>query len=826
MKYWEFLIQKEGDETWLPLETQQVEILEGRYRVVAHTDRVNTPMEIRVSQLMTEEMPPRKRVRKRQGETNDAGLVVVMPYVHLKPGQWEVTCSSLNLMDDFMGEGWRYQVQLQVFPPTEEDWSSEWPVPNDAATLQTGGQNGGPSGVQSTLIENPAGADAIATQEDAPLIQAQAQLKDNLQRQGHVPDAADTPIDLSYRISLQQQAFLARRNQSMTITGQVQALVDAPQMQGASQLWLRLQNPETAQVIMEAHRPLSLDRLPADFKVKIQLPTNVRTRVVLGEVSLRSASVDGNEPAKILSSTAFTITAGIALLLDDIANRDLGEFEEEVSVVFGEADDAIAPTHSSEPNLVSPVLDPTHKNVVPAVGVVLPPKLDRNGHLPAEPAYSEPPELPSFPAAKTPPLIVSDAPAANRDIAGDASFEDTQTVTDTNQPPNESLSMPAADASRSRQPMVAQPAQFMGTSIEDDDLETSQIAALLEDIDGDLASQAPTMGDLEPPGVEGSLPESRTPHQRDRSHTRSAQTERTLLQPSAQDDDEATAEPPVLLTRAEQQRQARIQRQAEANVAFKSLKLKDHFWQRLSNLNRESHQEASQLSQNMKAAGVSPTASRSIEPAVPGISQPFQPTQPDEFSPNSEVVIYDDSPAAAPATDVRVNTPEESAALPIVASPDSLTPASFDSPAFDASKNRENPSAATNGVFSRSVPDEELPEMALPVISVPVGDLVAGDMVTITVRSQPSLYKPFIKLWMIDRQSRTLVGEPKLLTNLKPDALGYLETSADLRVPMGCLDVQIAAIAVDMATQQESNKAIVNRHVVPSRQSPSGLRNF
>ncbi|MEM9152169.1 MAG: hypothetical protein AAGB19_17175, partial [Cyanobacteria bacterium P01_F01_bin.3] len=121
---------------------------------------------------------------------------------------------------------------------------------------------------------------------------------------------------------------------------------------------------------------------------------------------------------------------------------------------------------------------------------------------------------------------------------------------------------------------------------------------------------------------------------------------------------------------------------------------------------------------------------------------------------------------------------------------------------------------------------EDLPEMALPVISVPVGDLVAGDTVTITVRSQPSVYKPFIKLWMIDRQSRTLVGEAKLLTDLKPDALGYLETSTELRVPMGCLDVQIAAIAVDMATQQESNKAIVNRHVVPSRQSPPPLSNF
>ena len=273
MKYWEFLIQKEGDDTWLPLETQQVEILEGRYRVVAHTDRLNTPMEIKVSQLDTSQMPPKKRVRKRTGETNEAGLVVVVPYIHLKPGQWDLSCSSVNLMNDLSGEAWQYQVQLQVFAPTDEDWSSEWPVPTDSP------------GAHSRLIEAESTADVPPPIQDTPLVQAQAKLQDNLRRQGQSPPEEDTAaLDSIYQISLRQQAFLARRNQSMTIMGQVQALSDALPSQGASQLWLRLQNPETAKVIMEAHRPLSLERLPADFKVKIQLPTNVKTRVVLGEV--------------------------------------------------------------------------------------------------------------------------------------------------------------------------------------------------------------------------------------------------------------------------------------------------------------------------------------------------------------------------------------------------------------------------------------------------------------------------------------------------------------------------------------------------------------
>ncbi|MEO1620803.1 MAG: hypothetical protein AAFU53_07185, partial [Cyanobacteria bacterium J06632_3] len=139
---------------------------------------------------------------------------------------------------------------------------------------------------------------------------------------------------------------------------------------------------------------------------------------------------------------------------------------------------------------------------------------------------------------------------------------------------------------------------------------------------------------------------------------------------------------------------------------------------------------------------------------------------------------------------------------------------------------RRNRTDVSPGIPTAASLPEELPEMALPVITVPVGDLVAGSTVTVIVRTRPSLYKPFIKLWMIDRQSRTLVGEPQLLTNLRPDALGDLEASAELRVPMGCLDVQIAAIAVDMATQQESNKAIVNRHVIPANQRSTTDRSF
>ena len=37
MENWEFLLQKQGDKSWLPLESPTVEILEGQYRLASRT---------------------------------------------------------------------------------------------------------------------------------------------------------------------------------------------------------------------------------------------------------------------------------------------------------------------------------------------------------------------------------------------------------------------------------------------------------------------------------------------------------------------------------------------------------------------------------------------------------------------------------------------------------------------------------------------------------------------------------------------------------------------------------------------------------------------
>lgn len=113
MEYWEFLLQKEGDRTWQPIKSNRLQIEEGRYRVVAHSSRTNTDVEICVIYDSTEEVPPKRRSQKRSRRTNPEGLMVVIPFTYLKPGLWQLRCCG-DILSDFLGNSWQHAAQLQV----------------------------------------------------------------------------------------------------------------------------------------------------------------------------------------------------------------------------------------------------------------------------------------------------------------------------------------------------------------------------------------------------------------------------------------------------------------------------------------------------------------------------------------------------------------------------------------------------------------------------------------------------------------------------------------------------------------------------------------
>jgi hypothetical protein len=120
MSYWEFLLQKEGDRTWYPISTSEEYLEEGKYRIVAHSDRINADVEIRVTYNKIDGDKVLKRSQKRSRHTNGDGLIVILPFTYLYPGLWELRCYNGNLIDDFVGEAWKEKVNLQVLAKVVE----------------------------------------------------------------------------------------------------------------------------------------------------------------------------------------------------------------------------------------------------------------------------------------------------------------------------------------------------------------------------------------------------------------------------------------------------------------------------------------------------------------------------------------------------------------------------------------------------------------------------------------------------------------------------------------------------------------------------------
>jgi hypothetical protein len=114
MEHWQFLIQEQGARSWHILESPNLEILEGHYRVLARSNLPNTDVEVRVTHSSTESVQPTRRIFKRSRRTNSEGLMAVIPFTYFQAGVWELRCSG-DLMSDLLGKSWQYSVQVQVF---------------------------------------------------------------------------------------------------------------------------------------------------------------------------------------------------------------------------------------------------------------------------------------------------------------------------------------------------------------------------------------------------------------------------------------------------------------------------------------------------------------------------------------------------------------------------------------------------------------------------------------------------------------------------------------------------------------------------------------
>lgn len=114
---WIFLIQREGDRTWQPIQTPILEVEECRYRLIAQTNLSNLCVEVRINVEPFEAISVSEFRQTYFRRTNSEGLMMILPFTYFCAGLWELSCCG-DAMSELMGENWRVSQQIFSVPKT------------------------------------------------------------------------------------------------------------------------------------------------------------------------------------------------------------------------------------------------------------------------------------------------------------------------------------------------------------------------------------------------------------------------------------------------------------------------------------------------------------------------------------------------------------------------------------------------------------------------------------------------------------------------------------------------------------------------------------
>ncbi|GAB4378884.1 MAG: hypothetical protein Kow00121_31700 [Elainellaceae cyanobacterium] len=838
MAFWEFLLQKEGDRSWLPLESSKVEILEGRYRIVAHSDRSNVPVEIRVTHDATAEIPPMRRTQRRHSRTNKDGLVVVMPFTRLLPGIWDLRCAS-DVMADMLGEGWQHTVQLQVLSlevESGDDWDLDWQgaenmedaesmAPAAQAALQT--EVAAVSSVPASIEpeSKPAIPEPKILKPEVPAIVAAAETEALSEGQSGdrpmaetetlasnllplVPrsaaEAADTtvastetqaaeahseptksvelaasstasklpqpqtkqaalrePTALQYANSgiclrLGQETYVIQRDQPLTLMGQIE-LLDSQlvyDLLPVGALKVRLSDPQTSRILVDERQPLTAQRVPFPFTCQITLPKHYQTYLLLGELILYGDAPEApDQDPPILATQSFTVTTDLHELLDAIAN----DFAQ--SDLPAPKGSSASPQETGAQNVVflNPTKIPAQVQFRPSSQRPLPPQL----HPPDPAKLPRSPQLPAFSQTaanayqpKDPQDTLSTVESADKTVEVVAGSEfpiADEPIADEPVADEPVADEPVADELITE--VAAPSATTRETELQEVDTEIAEIIANAAETP-QAASKQPQATDTETAGLS---PFTAPQLIDDAPIPGWDRQEHSPQQQRSPDTTDRTPESPE-------------------DAAFRSLNLQERFWTRLQTL--VSERELFGWEDLMPADADSWTeAGQSSSAQMARVGQQGQPALGLDADLVSQEVM---------AEDELYSVPEPTADEP--------------------------PLSTTQERSVLVLPDEE--PIPVPQLEIRPNEPVAGDTLEILVRLPDLPTRLFVKLWLRDRQNRSILDGPQWLMGFLPDGFGRLTARTTSTVPQGCLEVQIEAIAVEIASSRESDKASLTRQVV------------
>ena len=862
MADWEFLIQQEGDRSWLPLDTPDVEILEGRYRVVARSTYANRSVEVRITHDAVYEEPPKRRTQARSAQTNRDGLMMVIPFTRLQPGTWEIRCIS-DVMADLMGEGWQQRVLLHVLPheaQVGDDWGSDWSpavdeddtsVQADTHTMQTPGDDDTWTQTDEPLAVDPDPDTLVQTEtsvqpELEPTTTSSEVEPESLTADDGIP-AADDAAALSQDIDSDS---VAEPSPDTSEFGQYVQAVDDVIDAVFQQFQTSLEPRDVTAVPAEAIAPPALDPPNAND------PTAPTPEEVPLDASVEAPPDDAAPPAPPLPLT-LRLTEEVYLLSKAgnlTLGGELGLQTDAPAVVEGDDLDRDRPATSYQLRLR--LTDPQSGRSLPEQIYALAQPLTRD-HLPLafRCDFQVDPESLSY-------LLLGELDVVAADMPTQAIATQSLTVTVdldhllnaiANETPSSELFQPPLNLQGQQViapdltflNFLSSPPQSTGLTFQ-----TSGLPSLAPPL---RSQRSPETAEDEPrPAKPIDLPSFKPLPSAEESSDLGTESEAELEDSGSIEHDQPESDRP------------------SDEAEFSANDLADDEQLEGEALSDEPSEQAAEF---LDVDPDQPPLDSEPEPPVAGdrnpeldrpqnpemsVSLPIVPLPTPALEPEPEPIKIDLSPEDSAFQSLNLSDRFQSRLLSLAqdvelaewlgaVSPPSRTPVD---PEAEPKNDLEDTfysvtsewQAAPNS-WDGGLADEEIvmddssddpapptspaltppPELCLPedqaiptpVLELPGDDLTAGTPTRLRL-SLPNLpSKIYVKVWLHDCQQRVLVDGPHWVSNFLPNSQGHLEGSLTIAVPLGCMEVRFEAIAVEMLTQRESRKVSVTRWVMP-----------
>ncbi len=816
MKDWEFLIQKEGDRTWLPIETQTVEILEGRYRIVVRTHRPEEDIEVRIGYVSTEETPPKRRVQQRTRRSNAQGLMPIVAFTRFRSGIWEIRCG----LPTSGQTDWQARFELQV-QPRDSGESFEWEVVEDEP-------------IPTTSLTNPlvsaeefAALTASPTPEAIPqpaIVQPATIQPTEPQDPGQSPvetwspalrRASNPPTDINKLRQLAEQMSQTVVDSMLEFTSGLEANQPVASQPVTSQPIASpiASIPETDDLSPE----LNLDRGATALELPLSLDLSLsldQDTIVLGQAIPQALNGQVQGPADEVG----VLPAGSLLCLElrDPATAQcvaLQHYSLDLQALPAPFRFAIELPQGCNSQLLLGSLQLQHQGhagpatvlatqsftVVAPVSALLSavdptlmsPSEDLDGPEPslrqstAEAIVSERLGYSkrSGPEINTDLLKFLDPVPAEQAVGGASQTENRPTPTQYKTTRNRVLPPklgPKSDSSASvnldlpsfaaRSIRVPTPPPFQEEGAEAEAPEILALGALVSPEGPEVIDATGTV--LEEAALEEAVleeaPLETIEWGEEQAPEAIASISTTLPDPQV-DDDAGFLRPDTDLDE-----------QAPTQAGeLRSLNLEARF---LDRLNAFAEEDAAFSRQSAAEAEAELAAEAELE-AEARLSDPDDEEQLDH-----------------PLTDSSTDFPTWPG-IPTEVVVD-------DEPIAPSALSWLQPPIETIGI-----PDDmPIPE---PELAIARHELIAGQRLEVELRVAAEPTRLCAKIWLTDCQTRTLLMEPMLVTDFIHGFDEVLETCVDMNVPLGCMELQVEAIAIEPISQRESRKVVLRRSVLP-----------